>query len=98
MTTWYIWPVNGHSMTHGYLALVVGAQNEQKNKLCADGKRKNLSRDLFRCPNGYKEVRTAITAIAAHGLKFEVYREEVESKIIRFKAWEKRLRRKANLY
>lgn len=98
MTKWYIWPINEDPLTHQYLITVIGAQHEQKNKICADGKKKNISRNLFRCPAGYENVKTAIIAIPAHGLKFHVYKEEVEGEIVRVKTWESRLRCRTRLY
>ncbi|TSC64425.1 MAG: hypothetical protein G01um101491_294 [Parcubacteria group bacterium Gr01-1014_91] len=97
MTNWYISPAGGDQFTHQYLVMVIGAQYEEKDKSCVDG-RKNFSRDLFKCPNGYSDVKVAINAISAHGLRFEVYKEDVEEEIVRFMAWERRMKRKANLY
>ena len=95
-TIWYVWSVNDDPVTNQYLVQVVGEQNPEylhTDKLCADGKRRNL----FRCPKGYADVLKAITAIAEYGLKIEVFQENIDGVITRYDLW-KSLVRKAARY
>ena len=97
--TWYLHPVNGDPDTNKYLVKVIGEQNpesELRDKLCADG----VKRNLFRCPSGFTNVRTALAAIPEFNLKLEVFKESVEGTnakgITRFVLWKKSVRRKLN--
>jgi hypothetical protein len=86
MNTWYLWAVNDDPPTNEYLAKIIGEGNEEcasANKLCADGQRRNL----FKCPKGYANVRSAIAAIPAFDLKVEVFKEEVEDVIAFYNLW-----------
>lgn len=92
-TTWYLWPVNNDPVTNEYLAKAIGEQNpecEYRDKLCADGKKRNL----FRCPAGYENVQTAMAAIPKFNLKLEVFKEDdigtgakSAERIIRYDLW-----------
>lgn len=94
MTIWYLWAIKGDPRTNEYLAKVIGEQNpeyEYRDRLCADGE----GRNLFRCPNGYANVRSAITAIPAFNLKVEVFKEEIDGGIVRYDLWKQQPRRRA---
>ena len=78
MTTWYLWPVNNDPATNEYIAQGITEQRpecERRDVLCADGERRNL----YRCPKGYADVRTAVAALRRFNLKFEVFKAESES-------------------
>ncbi len=97
-TIWYLWPVDNDPVTNEYFAKGIGEQNpecERRDVLCADGKKRNL----FSCPKGYADVRTAAAAISKFNLKFEVYKEEGESLATdlptRFDLWKKSVRNSA---
>lgn len=93
---WYLCAVNNNPETNEYLAKVIGEQNQEHlcaEKRCADGKERNL----FRCPKGYENVRTAIAAIAKFNLKIEVFREQFEGVIVRFDLWKTPVRKKAKV-
>ena len=92
-TIWYLWAINNDPVTNGYLVKVIGEQNpecEYKDKLCADGKR----RDLFQCPMGYENVQKALTAISEFGLKVEVFKEG-KNGVVRYDLWKPHSRKKA---
>jgi len=94
-TIWYLWAINDDPATNEYLAKVVGEQNpeyECSDRLCADGKK----RDLYRCPMGYTNVQKALAAISKFKLKIEVFKEEVERVIVRYDLWKQQSRRRAS--
>lgn len=91
-TRWYLWAVNDDPMTNQYLVRVVGEQNPEnvyEDKLCADGKKRNL----FLCPKGYANVLSALSAISEFNLKLEVFKESTEDSISRFDLWKKSVRK-----
>ena len=93
-TAWYLWAVNDHPMTNGYLAKVIGEQNpeyECRDKICADGIRRNL----YRCPMGYTNVQKALAAIPALKLKVEVFREDDRDVVMRYDLWKQQARKRA---
>lgn len=93
-TVWYLWAVDNDPTTNEYLAKVIGEQNPEylcSDKSCADGK----DRNLFWCPQGYENVKSAIAAIEPFGLKIEVFREEVEDVVVRYDLWKKQVQKKA---
>lgn len=90
MTKWYLWPVGNHSLTRMYLVQVIGEQRERQKIVCSDGEQRNL----FSCPRGYKNVKTAIVAIEAHGLRLQVFKENAEGAIVLHRTWENRIRYK----
>jgi len=94
-TTWYLWAINNHPPTNEYLAKVIGEQNpecECRNRLCADGEKRNL----FRCPAGYANVRSALAAARAlKWIRIEVFKEEAEQVIVRFDLWKQQARKNA---
>lgn len=95
-TMWYLWAVHNHPPTNQYLVHVIGEGNEENlfsNKLCADGKK----RDLFMCPMGYTNVQNAISAIQEFSLKIEVFKEDIKDVITRYDLWKKSARKKANV-
>ena len=92
MTTWYLWPVNNDPVTNEYLAKGIGEQHpecERRDVLCADGERRNL----FVCPAGYDDVRTATTATSRFKLRLEVFKEDIEDVIVRYDLWKESARR-----
>ena len=94
MTTWYLWAVNDDPRTNECLVKIIGEGNEENlypNKLCADGERRNL----FRCPRGYRNVRSALSALAPFNLKIEVFKEEIEDVIVLYNLWKKTMQKKA---
>ena len=94
MTAWYLWAVNDDPMTNQYLVKVIGEQNPEAmytDKLCADGRRRNL----FRCPTGYANVRSALTALQEFNLKVEVFKEDAGEVIARYDLWKRRVRKAA---
>lgn len=94
MATWYLWAVDDDPKTNEYVVKIIGEGNEENlcpNKLCADGKRRNL----FRCPEGYMDVRSAISALAVYDLKIEVFKESVEDVIVLYSLWKQTVRKKA---
>ena len=97
--TWYLWPVNNDPDTNKYLAKVIGEQNpedEMRDKLCADG----IKRNLFRCPQGFVNVRMALAAVSEFNLKIEVFKESFwgtnAKGITHFVLWKKSVRKKLN--
>ncbi len=93
-TVWYIGAVNDDPATNQYLVQVIGEQNQEylhADKLCADGKKRNL----FRCPDGYASVLKAVAAIAKYKLKFEVFQENIEDAIVRYDLWKPSARKAA---
>lgn len=90
MAIWYLWARNNDPATNEYLAHVIGEQNpecEHRDMLCADEKRRNL----WECPAGYENVRTATAALSKFSLKLEVFKQNREGKfadmVIRFDLW-----------
>lgn len=93
-TTWYLWAKHDDPATNEYFVQVIGEQNPEylhKDKLCADGKKRNL----FECPKGYENVKSAISAIRQFHLKFEVFQENIAGVISRYDLWKKRARKAA---
>jgi len=93
-TVWYLCAVNDDPATNEYLVHVIGQQNTEcqcSNVLCADDKRRNL----FRCPNGYSNVRSAVSAIGEFNLKIEVFKEEIERVIMHYNLWKPSARKAA---
>ena len=94
MTTWYLWAVHDDPRTNEYLVKVIGEQNPEclfPEVKCADGMRRNL----FRCPHGYHNVMRAIAAIPEHGLKIEVFKEEICGIITQFNLWKPVVRKRS---
>lgn len=94
-TTWYLWAIKDDPTTNEYLAKVIGEHNpesECRDRLCADGEKRNL----YRCPMGYTNVKKALTAISTFKLKVEVFKEEIERVIVRYDLWKQPSRRKAH--
>lgn len=95
-TTWYLWARHDDPATNEYLAKVIGEQNSEywhSDKLCADGKKRNLCR----CPKGYANVQSAISAIAKFDLKIEIFQENAEDVISRYDLWKPSARKAARL-
>ena len=93
-TIWYLEAAHDDPATNEYLVQIIGEQNQEFlycTKRCADGKRRNL----FRCPDGYRNVQSAIAAIRAFNLKIEVFKEDVEDVITRYNLWKKSVRKAA---
>jgi hypothetical protein len=93
-TAWYLWAVDNDPATNEYLVQVIGEQNPEelhKDKLCADGARRNL----FRCPAGYANVRSALTAMSRFNLKIDVFQESVGGSVARYDLWKASARRAA---
>ncbi len=93
-TIWYLWAIGDDQPTNEYIAKVVGDQyteHEHKDKLCADGKRRNL----FECPRGYDNVKSAISGISEYGLKLEVFKEDIEDVVVQYELWKKPVRKTA---
>jgi len=89
-----MWAVNDNPATNGYLVKIIGEQNSEylyPDKLCADGKKRNL----FRCPKGYENVQSAISAMKAFNLKFEVFKEDSEDVIVRYVLWKRAVQKSA---
>lgn len=93
-TLWYLWAVNNDPATNEYFVKVIGEQNLEylcNDKLCADG----VPRNLFKCPQGYANVRSAIAGISEFNLKFYVFKEDIEDVITRYDLWKKSVRKAA---
>jgi hypothetical protein len=93
-TTWYLWAMNDNPRTNEYLVKVIGEQNQEylyADKLCADGRRRNL----FRCPKGYANVQSTISALKDFNLKFEVFKEDIEDVIVCYLLWKKSVQKAA---
>jgi len=95
-TVWYLWAVNDDPNTNEYLVKVIGEQNPEcvcADRLCADGEKRNL----YRCPAGYANVRSALAAVRAlKWMKIEVFKEEIERVIVRYDLWKQKSRRRAH--
>lgn len=85
-TKWYLWAVNDDPRTNDYLVGVIGQQEMEylhTKKLCADDTRRNL----FECPRGYADVRSAVAAVSQQNLKLEVFKEDASGVLVRFDLW-----------
>ncbi|MDE2173427.1 MAG: hypothetical protein KGJ31_02405 [Patescibacteria group bacterium] len=92
MTVWYLWAIDDDPRTNEYLVKIIGEQNSEnlyRDKLCADGVRRNL----FRCPKGYSNIRSALVAIPEFNLKTEVFKEGAGEAIVRYDLWKKRVQK-----
>ena len=86
MTTWYLWPENDNAATREYLAEHLGETYESKERICADGERRNL----FKCLAGYTSVMLVTTAAHVQpGLRFRTFREDVKGVIVNASLWER---------
>lgn len=93
-TIWYLWAVNDDPVTNQYLVQVIGEQHSEelyKDKLCADGNKRNL----FGCPAGYMNVRSALAAISKFNLKIGVFKEDIGGRVVRYDLWKQQSRRRA---
>lgn len=92
MNTWWLWAAYDNPMTNKYFAQIIEGYNEEFLRVteCSDGGR----RRLFRCPNGYRDVKTAIAAMPDYNLKFEVFRSEGDCKPYPHNLWKKAVKRK----
>lgn len=93
MATWYLWVVNAHPRTNEWMAQMVAQWRPEdvlERVLCADDEH----RALYRCKN-YSEVRCAIAAKEAHGLRFEVYQTSRDGRPTRYDLWKQGIRRKS---
>ena len=92
-TRWYLWAVNDDPVTNKYFVNIIGEQNPEYlgNERCADGKNRNL----FRCPVGYTNVQSALSAISEFNLKVEVFKEDIDGVIVRYDLWKKSAKKAA---
>lgn len=91
---WYIWPTDACPRTNQYVVQVINEQNPEyahTSKLCADG----VERDMFECPNGYSDVRKAVSAIEEYNLRFEVFVQRDEGLPVRYNLWKRSVQREA---
>lgn len=94
MSIWYLWAKNGDPVTNEYFVKVIGEQNPEygfAKRLCADGRKRNL----FMCPDGYANVQDATTAISKFNLKMEVFKQEIDDRIVRYDLWKQKPRKRA---
>jgi len=93
-TVWYLCAVNNNPEANEYIVKVIGEQNSEylcKDRLCTDGKERNL----FKCPLGYVNVRSAIAAVSKFNLKIDVFKESTERAISKYDLWKPSVRKAA---
>ena len=91
---WYLWAIDDNPTTNNFLVKVIGEQNGEylrKDVRCSDG----VKRNLFECPEGYKNVRVVIAAKSEFFLDFEVFRQQNGGAIAPFVIWKLSHRRNA---
>jgi hypothetical protein len=91
---WYIWPTDACPRTNNYVVQVIHEQNPEyahSSKLCAD----KVERDMFECPNGYSDVRKAISAIGEYHLRFEIFVQRGDNLPVRYNLWKRSVQKEA---
>ncbi len=93
MIVWYLHSADDEPKTNAYLVQVIGESNMENawRGTCADGKLRNL----YGCPNGWRDVRRAVAAIREFNLKLEVFKKEGDSAPMRFDLWKSSVKKKA---
>lgn len=91
---WYLWSINDNGATNEFLAQIIGEQYREaecRDVLCSDG----VKRNLYRCPSGYQNVRSAIENKDRYSLKFEVFQETSGGEVVQYDLWKRHVRKKA---